>query len=124
MQALHKQVGQRIQELRQRKGISQETLASICNLHRTYIGLIERGERNLSIGTVEVVARGLDVQPSDLFVGIEVSAAPAVRAAQKKINASAGIDAHIATIRQILIDANLTDSRKYATMYKANLKKL
>ena len=123
MQALHKQIGQRIRELREEKGISQEALASICNLHRTYIGLIERGQRNLSISTVEVIAGGLDVQPSELFTGIKVAAGSVARSARKKTATLGDLETHIAAIRQILIDAKLTDSKSYDSVYEANRKK-
>jgi transcriptional regulator with XRE-family HTH domain len=123
MQALHKQIGRRIRELREKKGLSQEALAGVCNLHRTYIGLIERGERNLSISTVEVIAQGLAIPPSDLFAGIEVSAAPAAASSPKKTKASGDLEIHIATIRQILIEAKLTDPRRYESVYKTNQKK-
>jgi transcriptional regulator with XRE-family HTH domain len=123
MQALHKQIGQRIRDLRANKGISQEALASICNLHRTYIGLIERGERNLSISTVEVIAQGLEVSPSELFVGTEVSALPAAPPSRKPQGTATDVEAHLAAIRQILIDAKLTDARRYEALYKALQKK-
>jgi transcriptional regulator with XRE-family HTH domain len=54
---------------RKLKGLSQEALAEKCGLHRTYIGSIERGERNLSIDNVERLAKALDVDPSILVAG-------------------------------------------------------
>ncbi|MDX6575142.1 MAG: hypothetical protein QOE96_1095 [Blastocatellia bacterium] len=53
--------------MRIRKGLSQEGLAALCNLHRTYVGGIERGERNVSLMNILVLARALDVSPSKLF---------------------------------------------------------
>jgi len=47
-------------------GISQEELADRCGLHRTYIGGIERAERNITIATLEQLAEGLGVQPGEL----------------------------------------------------------
>lgn len=50
-----------------RKGISQEAFAEACGLHRTYIGSVERGERNISIDNMELIAFALDVQLPDLL---------------------------------------------------------
>jgi transcriptional regulator with XRE-family HTH domain len=123
MQVLQQQVGKRVRQLREQKGLSQEALAAICNLHRTYIGLIERGERNLSVSTVEVVARGLEVPASELFTGFEASPPSAAPPTPKKKEVFGDLNAHVATIRQILIDATLTDVRRYEALYKANQKK-
>lgn len=71
MADLQKILGKRIRELRARKGFSQESFADHCGLHRTYMGGIERGERNLTIETVLTVSRGLGMTISDLFADIE-----------------------------------------------------
>ena len=47
--------------------LSQEELAALCGLHRTYISDIERGTRNLSIDNVERIAEALKVEPADLM---------------------------------------------------------
>lgn len=60
-------LARRIRAERGRLGISQEELAERTGLHRTYIGSVERGERNVSIDNVERIARGLGVQPQDLL---------------------------------------------------------
>ncbi len=59
--------GQRVRLLRKCKGFSQEQLALECGLDRTYIGGVERGERNISIVNIEKIAYGLDVPLKDLF---------------------------------------------------------
>ena len=122
MHALQKQVGRRIRELRENKGLSQEALAGICNLHRTYIGLIERGERNLAISTVEVIAAGLEVTVSDIFAELEHPPIAQRRTQKNKSKTSADVIAHIATIRQVLIDAKLVDGKRYDSLYETNRK--
>lgn len=60
-------VGKRIRELRLAKGWSQEELASRASLHPTYIGGIERGERNVGLDNLIKIARALREHPSALF---------------------------------------------------------
>ena len=62
--------GQRIRELRKAKGYSQEGFAAECQLDRTYIGGIERGERNLSLRNIELLANTLEISVSELFRGL------------------------------------------------------
>lgn len=54
--------GHRIKELRQNKEWSQELLAEKTGFHRTYIGMIERGERNLSLGNIEIFAKAFEIK--------------------------------------------------------------
>jgi transcriptional regulator with XRE-family HTH domain len=123
MQALHKQVGTRVRELREQRGLSQEALADICHMHRTYIGLIERGERSLSLQAVESVAQGLGIPVAELFSGIPVAAAPRQRKSNVKAPGLADIAAHLETIRRILIEGKLTDALRYEAVYKTIRKK-
>lgn len=58
--------GRRVRELRTAKGYSQEAFADACVLHRTYIGGIERGERNLSLENIEKIADALGITLSEL----------------------------------------------------------
>jgi transcriptional regulator with XRE-family HTH domain len=51
--------GRRVQQFRKAKGISQEELADLCELHRTYIGSVERGERNITLKNAEKIAEAL-----------------------------------------------------------------
>jgi transcriptional regulator with XRE-family HTH domain len=56
-----------LRRLRLRLGLSQEAFADRCGLHRTYIGAIERGERNVTLKTLGQIAEGLGVTPIDLL---------------------------------------------------------
>jgi transcriptional regulator with XRE-family HTH domain len=60
--------GFRVRQLRFNRGLSQEQFAERCGLHRTYIGAIERGERNVSLLNIEKIAIALGVKIVDLFV--------------------------------------------------------
>jgi transcriptional regulator with XRE-family HTH domain len=59
--------GQKMQKVRKGTGISQEELAAKLAMHRTYIGMIERGERNPTIRTLYKIAKALKVSSSDLL---------------------------------------------------------
>lgn len=59
--------GERIRTLRKERGLSQEDLAELCSLDRTYISGIERGLRNVALRNIEALAKALDVSISDLF---------------------------------------------------------
>jgi transcriptional regulator with XRE-family HTH domain len=59
--------GARVRAERERLGISQEELADRAGLHRTYLGGVERGERNLGLLNLLRIARALQVPPSALF---------------------------------------------------------
>lgn len=59
--------GVKIKELRKQKGLSQEKLANLAEIDRTYLPTIEKGERNVSIEVVEKLAKALDVKVKDLF---------------------------------------------------------
>jgi transcriptional regulator with XRE-family HTH domain len=56
-----------VRELRKRKQLSQETLALACNLDRTYIGGVERGERNISLVNIHKIAEALGVDAREMF---------------------------------------------------------
>lgn len=70
MNDVKKQLGENIRNLRQAQSLSQEQLADVCSLHRTYIGSVERGERNVSLENIVVISRALKVSPSVLLQGI------------------------------------------------------
>jgi len=50
-----------MRKFRQERGLSQEKLAELCNLHRTYIGSVERGERNITIDNIERISIALGI---------------------------------------------------------------
>jgi transcriptional regulator with XRE-family HTH domain len=64
---LLKNVGRRIKDYRKRTGLSQEKLAFACELDRTYIGSVERGERNISVINLSKIANAFDVPVTDLL---------------------------------------------------------
>ena len=63
-------LGIRVRELRKQKGFSQEMFAARCELDRTYIGGIERGERNVALRNIECIANALDMTISELMEGL------------------------------------------------------
>lgn len=64
------QFGQRIRELRTARGLSQEDFAEQCGLDRTYVGGIERGERNLSLRNIKRIAKAFGINLAELFRGL------------------------------------------------------
>jgi transcriptional regulator with XRE-family HTH domain len=63
-------LGSRIREIRKAKGLSQEAFADKCNLDRTYIGGVERGERNISFLNLYIISSNLNLSLSDLLINI------------------------------------------------------
>jgi transcriptional regulator with XRE-family HTH domain len=59
--------GERVRDIRKEKGLSQEQLAFKADLHRTYIGMIERAEKNITLLNIEKIANALTVSINDLF---------------------------------------------------------
>lgn len=68
---LQRAVGRNLRAYRQARGPSQEAFADIVGVHRTYMGGLERGERNLTLKSVERIAAKLGVDPLDLMRGAE-----------------------------------------------------
>lgn len=64
---LQRTVGENLKAYRKARGISQEAFAEVLDVHRTYMGGIERGERNLTLKTVEKIAERLDLDPLALL---------------------------------------------------------
>jgi len=59
--------GERVREIRKEKGLSQEELAHKADLHRTYIGMIERAEKNITLVNIEKIANALEVNIKELI---------------------------------------------------------
>lgn len=60
-------LGEIIRAKRKQMGLSQEAFASFCGVHRTYMGAVERGERNISLMNIIRITDALKLQPSELF---------------------------------------------------------
>jgi transcriptional regulator with XRE-family HTH domain len=60
-------VAENLRRLRLERKWSQEVCAERCGLHRTYIGAVERGERNITLATLDAIARALKVSPIELL---------------------------------------------------------
>ena len=67
MSDIAKIIGQRIRNYRTKKGLSQEKLAELAGCHPTYIGQLERGEKNATLERVEKIASAMDISLSELF---------------------------------------------------------
>jgi len=59
--------GARVRQIRTRKGYSQEAFAAKCDLDRTYVGGIERGERNVALRNIDTIAKALELKISELM---------------------------------------------------------
>ena len=59
--------GEKVRDIRKEKGLSQEQLAFKADLHRTYIGMIERAEKNITLVNIEKIANALTISINDLF---------------------------------------------------------
>lgn len=65
--SLRATLAENVRAFRKKHGFSQEALADLCELHRTYIGSVEREERNVSLSTLEVLAQALSVSVPELL---------------------------------------------------------
>lgn len=64
---LQRRVGRNLRAYRLARGLSQEAFAEVVGVHRTYMGGLERGERNLTLKSVEKIAERIDVDPLSLM---------------------------------------------------------
>lgn len=60
-------VGMRIRQIRLQKDMSQEEFAWLIGVHRTYLGQLERAEKNVSIKNIEKICKALKIEPKDFF---------------------------------------------------------
>ena len=70
MQEVHKKLGKRVAELRRKRGFSQEEFAHECTFNRSYMGAVERGEKNISLAMTNKIAKALKMSLSELFKGV------------------------------------------------------
>jgi transcriptional regulator with XRE-family HTH domain len=64
---LQRRVGRNLRAYREARGLSQEAFADVLGVHRTYMGGVERGERNLTLRSVERLAERINVEPIELL---------------------------------------------------------
>jgi transcriptional regulator with XRE-family HTH domain len=131
MEDLLRRLGRRIRNLRIQRGWSQEKFSEICDVHRTWMGQIERG-KNISVMTLANIADGLGVTLSALFTGVESDSAndastitdkavPVLRAGHHTVNVlveelraeRAALERTVATLREVALDRK--PKRKTAT---------
>ncbi len=84
MENLLRSLGERIRKLRAEQGYSQERFAEVCGVHRTYMGHLERGEKNVSLASLAKVADALAITLSELFSGVQQQAPSAVNRASQR----------------------------------------
>ena len=63
-----REFGKKVRALREKQAVSQEELGRLAKLHRTYIGMIERGEKNITLENIEKIARALETPVYKFFV--------------------------------------------------------
>jgi DNA-binding XRE family transcriptional regulator len=69
--SIHHKFGRTVRALRAKAGYSQESFADVIHIHRTSMGVLERGEGNPTLDTIVKIARGLDVSLTELFLAVE-----------------------------------------------------
>ncbi|MFR6141774.1 MAG: helix-turn-helix domain-containing protein [Finegoldia sp.] len=66
-----KKFGERVKDLRKKRGLSQEKFALQINMDRTYLASVEAGNRNISLRNISKIAKGFGIPISELFEGVE-----------------------------------------------------
>lgn len=74
--ALAEEFGRRVRERRTSVGLSQEALADLAGVHRTFVGIIERGESGPTLATIVRLAAALDIDPGLLISGMRIVGEP------------------------------------------------
>ncbi|MHB8243123.1 MAG: helix-turn-helix domain-containing protein [Solirubrobacteraceae bacterium] len=74
--ALQRQVGRNLRAYREAQGLSQEAFADVLGVHRTYMGGVERGERNLTLKSLERIADRLELDPLELLTSSSADRKP------------------------------------------------
>lgn len=72
LSAVTAEFGRRVRVRRQELGLSQEALADACGLHWTFVGQVERGQRNLTLHNIVKIAGGLEIDPSRLVESLSL----------------------------------------------------
>lgn len=102
------ELGNRIRFYRRQRHLSQEDLAELCDFHPTYIGQLERGEKNATLETVNRLSRGLGISLNELLKDIDaIDAAPnstSLEVYHKLLKMSPKNQAKIASILSEIID--------------------
>ena len=93
-------LGKRVHELRAAKGWSQEEFAHVSGLHRTYIGQVERGEKNISFKSLTTISTMLGVTLSDLMSGLEEGAE--LRITDRAADRTANSDRRMLELKNLL----------------------
>jgi transcriptional regulator with XRE-family HTH domain len=109
-------LGRRVHELRAAKKWSQEEFAHVSGLHRTYVGQIERGEKNISFDNLSKVASALDLTLSALLEGLENRRAPNVKPGQAETGSSKATAHEQLEIRKLVRRLKLQHSEMSRTI--------
>lgn len=105
MSDIAKVIGQRIRNYRTQKGLSQESLAELAGCHPTYIGQLERGEKNATLESVEKIASAMYVSLSELFDKLGKNSSDQIAAKCYNLVASKS-EAEQAQLYQILLEVD------------------
>ncbi len=83
MQDVQRRLGQRIKDLRERRGLTQEKLAERSGYTSKYVSEVERGKVNVPLVTLCTFARALGASASEILVGVDVPLAPRIRSVER-----------------------------------------